>query len=302
MTWRLISLVALHWNQKISRASMRVLVSIAFFISCLGASPDIVTKASALYQRTEYQNSLKLLTQDPSPDVMTYLLMGKNYFMMGDYKKATEYFEKTVGLNPNSAEGHLWLGRTWGHRAEGNSLMAVVYARKAHDGFEKAVALDPHNTEAKNDLFDYYLNAPGFLGGGIEKAQALSRSIAADRPVEHEFEEAQIAEKKNDFTAAESHLRRAMELAPSDAGRIADVAHFLARRGRYDESDRLFERAKQVAPNRPGLLFSEAKTYIESHRRLDRARELLKTYLQSHLTPDDPSPQEAEKLLKRAGG
>ena len=27
--------------------------------------------------------------------------------------------------------------------------------------------LDPKNQEAVNDLFDYYLEAPGFLGGGL---------------------------------------------------------------------------------------------------------------------------------------
>ena len=32
--------------------------------------------------------------------------------------------------------------------------------------------LDPHNGEATGDLFDYYLNAPGMLGGGLDKAAA----------------------------------------------------------------------------------------------------------------------------------
>jgi Flp pilus assembly protein TadD len=266
------------------------------------ASPDAVNRAQALFQHTEYQHSLKILGGDPAPDTATYLLTGKNYFMLAEYKKATEFFEKSIALTPNSSEAHLWLGRAWGRRAENNSLMAVVYAGKARQGFEKAVALDPHNNDAKNDLFDYYLNAPGFLGGGIEKAQALSRSIAADRPIEHEFEEAEIAEKRNDLTAAEAHLRRAMELAPADAGRIMDVARFLAKHGRFDESDRLFEQARKAQPNRPGVNFSEAKVAIESHRNLEHARSLLRLYLDATLTPDDPPRAEAEKLLKRAGG
>ncbi|HVV46522.1 MAG TPA: hypothetical protein VHC72_15015 [Bryobacteraceae bacterium] len=281
---------------------MRVTVCLLALAGMAAASPDVVNRAQELYQHTQYQNSLKILAHDPAPDTATYLLTGKNYFMMADYKKATELFEKCVSLTPNSSEAHLWLGRAWGRRAENSTIMAISYAKKAHQAFEKAVALNPHNDEAKNDLFDYYLNAPGFLGGGIEKAEALSRSLAGERPIEHEFEQAQIAEKRNDMTAAEAHYRRAMELAPHDAGRIMDVARFLAKHGRFNESDELFERARKAQPNKPGVNFAEAKVAIDNHRNLERARTLLRAYLQTQLTPDDPPRQEAEKLLKRAGG
>lgn len=281
---------------------MRVTICLFFLAAIVSASQDTVSRAEALYNQTDYQNSLKTLAHDPAPDASTYLLTGKNYFMLGDYKKAVELFEKCVALVPNSSNAHLWIGRAWGRRAENSTLMAPTYAGRARQGFEKAVALDPHNTEAKNDLFDYYLNAPGFLGGGIDKAQALARGIAADRPVEYEFEEGQIAEKRNDLAAAEAHYRRAMELAPHDAGRIMDLARFLAKHGKFRESDELFERARKTQPDKPVVIFTEAKTAIDNHRNLERARALLHSYIQSELTPDDPPRQEAEKLLKRAGG
>jgi Flp pilus assembly protein TadD len=161
--------------------------------------------------------------------------------------------------------------------------------------------MDPQNREAKNDLFDFYLNAPGILGGGLDKAEAAARSIANERPPEYEFEEAQLAEKRNDYPGAEAHLRRAMELAPGEAGRVVDLARFVSKRGRPEESDRLFEQARKLAPGRPGVAFAEARTYIESHRNLEQARKLLQGYLQAALTPDDPPRQEAEKLLRRAG-
>jgi Flp pilus assembly protein TadD len=279
---------------------------LSFFVSVsmsVAASTDVVTRASALYQHTEYESSLRILAQDAAPDSPTYLLTGKNYFMLGDYKKAIDSFEKALSQNPRSSEAELWLGRSWGRRAEnGGGPMAMIYASRTRQCFEKAIALDPHNREAKNDLFDFYLNAPGFLGGGIDKAEAAARGIATERPPEYEFEEAQIAEKRNDFTGAEAHLRRAMELAPSESGRIVDLARFLAKRGRLAESDRLFEQARVLAPAKPGIALARARTDIENHRNLDQARKLLQDYLQSSLTPDDPPRQEAEKLLKRSGG
>jgi Flp pilus assembly protein TadD len=281
----------------------RLLSGFLLCVVAASASPAVVRQASVLYQRTEYEDSLHVLAKDPTPDADGYLLSGKNYFMLGDYKGAIEFFEKALTLSPGNSEYELWLGRAWGRRAETSGwLTAGVHASKARQHFERAVALDPHNREAKNDLFAFYLNAPGFLGGGIEKAEAIAKSIASERPPESEFEEAQLADRRKDYAAAEAHLRRAMELAPGEAGRIVDLARYVAKRGRLAESDLLFQQARKLAPNLPRLAFAEARTDIENHRNLEQARELLEQYLHASLTPDDPPRQEAEKLLRRAGG
>ena len=287
---------------------MRVLSGFLLFVvaaaaSSVAASPDVMLRAGALYQRTAYEESLHVLAEDPTPSGAVYLLSGKNYFMLGDYNRATEFFEKALALSPSSSEYELWLGRAWGRRAETSGLlMAGIHASKARQSFERAVALDPHNHEAKNDLFDFYLNAPGFLGGGLEKAEAIAKSIAHERPAESEFEEAQVADRRKDYAAAEAHLRRAMELAPTEAGRIVDLARYVAKRGLLGESDLLFERARKLAPSQPRVAFAKARLDIENHRNLEQARVLLQEYLRASLTPDDPPRQEAEKLLRRAGG
>jgi hypothetical protein len=48
-------------------------------------------------------------------------------------------------------------------------------------------------------------------------------------------------------------------------------------------------------------MYQRAETYIKGGRNVAKARELLKRYLAASLTPDDPSRQDAEKLLKQAG-
>jgi hypothetical protein len=42
--------------------------------------------------------------------------------------------------------------------------------------------------------------------------------------------------------------------------------------------------------------------YVEQKCNLDRAKALLNQYLRSNLTPDDPSREQARKLLKEASG
>jgi tetratricopeptide (TPR) repeat protein len=163
------------------------------------------------------------------------------------------------------------------------------------------VSLDPKNKEAVNDLFEYYLEAPGFLGGGLDKAAAVAENIAALDPVEGLWAAARIAERRKDYGKAEEQLRRAMQAAPMQVGRIVDLAKFLSKQGRIEESEQTFRAAERIAPDNPRLLYNRAETYIKAGRNIATARELLKRYLAANLSPDDPSRQDAEKLLKQAG-
>jgi hypothetical protein len=86
-------------------------------------------------------------------------------------------------------------------------------------------------------------------------------------------------------------------------GRILDIAKFLAKQGRYEESDLAFLQAEKVAPDAPKVLFAKASTYIKTNRNVDTARELLKKYLMaSNLTPEDPPKSEAQRLLRKVSG
>jgi Flp pilus assembly protein TadD len=268
--------------------------------SVLLASGADLKRAEDLYQRTHYAESLQALS-DAAPDANAYELSGKNYYMLGNYKKAIEWFQKAAVLEPDSSEIALWMGRTYGRRAEtGNRLAAPANATKARQYFEKAVALDPRNREALNDLFDYYLQAPSLLGGGLDKAEAVAKRIGELSPAEYHFAQAQLADRKKDFGTAEEQLRRAIAKAPQEVGRVIDLAKYLAKRGRYQESDAAFQQAAQLAPDNPNVAFAEAHAFIVEKRHLDEARALLQKYVQSgNLTPDDPSREEALKLLKQ---
>ncbi len=260
-------------------------------------------RAHGLYQATNYEASLQaLLPEAATGDAATLQLIGQNFFMLGDYKKATDFLEKAAAMNPRSADAVLWLGRAYGRRAEISSpFTAPGYASKARQLFEKAVSLDPTNREALGDLFEYYLEAPGFLGGGTGKAEALAARVAKTDPAEGHYYEAILAERRKQFDFAEKHLRAAMDLAPQQVGHVIDLAKFMGRLGRMSESEALFAQAARIEPENPRILFERASAYIKSQRNLDEARRLLQRYLRSPLKPDDPSRQEAEALLKKTG-
>ena len=111
-------------------------------------------------------------------------------------------------------------------------LTAPGFATKARQFFERAAQLNPNNLDAQSDLFEYYLEAPGFLGGGFDKASANGRpDIARSTPPRAIWAQAKLAEKRKEFPSAEAQLRRAVELAPKQIGRLIDLAQPLHQTG-----------------------------------------------------------------------
>jgi tetratricopeptide (TPR) repeat protein len=268
-----------------------------------GAADPTLAAAHKLYNSTDFEQSLKVLQAIRPKDGPVYELMGRNYFMQSDYKRATEVLEKAVACDPSNAEYALWFGRAWGRRAETSGpFTAPVYASRARQWFEKSVQLNPTNLEAQSDLFEYYLEAPGFLGGGLDRAEKTAERMTQISPAEGQWALAKLAEKRKESRSAEAHLREAVELAPQQVGKLIELARFLTKQGRYQEADQSFERAEKVAPNTPRVVFARASVYVETHRNLDIARELLKRYMTMSLNPDDPPKSEAAKLLRQAQG
>jgi tetratricopeptide (TPR) repeat protein len=256
--------------------------------------------ARDLYNRCAYSQSLKILLAGPARSAEELQLIGQDYFMIGDYKKSTDALEKAAGLNRTSSPLYMWLGRAYGRRAETASpFTASGYASKARKAFEKSVELDLHNQDAVGDLLDYYLGAPGFLGGGLNKAEDLARKVEAfDQPEGH-YLLALVEDKRKHYDAAEQNLRQALELAPKQMYRVLELARYLAKRGRMEESDTLFAKAAQMEPKNPRVIYYRAETYVESLRNVEEARRLLERYIALPLTPDDPPRESAQALLNK---
>src|ERR1700692_928561 len=98
---------------------MRTVCVLALSIAAVlrAATPEWA-HAHSLYQRTEYAQSLAILQAVPHKDAAALQLIGQDWFMLGEYKRASEALEKAVAMDPNNARLVYWLGKAYGRRAE----------------------------------------------------------------------------------------------------------------------------------------------------------------------------------------
>src|ERR1700676_2673043 len=130
----------------------------------------------------------------------SYNLLCRAYFTLGDWDKGISACQKAVSLEPGNAQYHLWLGRSYGEKADHSGfLSAAGLAKKVRGEFENAVRLNPNSAEARTDLAEFYLEAPGIVGGGRDKAEAQAKKLAAMDPVKAGWVKGRLAEKKKDL-------------------------------------------------------------------------------------------------------
>jgi tetratricopeptide (TPR) repeat protein len=261
---------------------------------------SLVDEATNAISHQNYQRAIGLLSGAKAKSAQEALLLGRAYFQTGQFEKAESALERAVAQDPRNASAMNWLGRAQGMRADrANPFSAMGLARKARDSFEAAVKLDPRNLEAVGDLLSYYMSAPGFLGGGVDKARALAETVKPLDAAEYASLQGELAEKEKDYLAAEKHYIEAQARDPKRVGRWIDLAKFYTRRGQTAKADAALTNAKLTAPGAPRLLFDEASLLIRAERNLPTARELLRKYQASARRDDDPSPFEVEQLLAK---
>src|SRR5579872_4395278 len=79
---------------------------------------DRIHQAEQLYQKTDYRGSIAILRDAPANNAAVHFLAGRDYFMLGEYKKATDAFQRAVAMDPSKSDYAHWLGRSFGRRAE----------------------------------------------------------------------------------------------------------------------------------------------------------------------------------------
>jgi len=209
----------------------RTLLLALFCLAAVLVSSAVSTPAADLLASGRADEAVSLLQKrvgDSPNDAASFNLLCRAYYSYGAWDQGISACEKAVALDPNNSQYHLWLGRVYGEKADSVSFFsAASLAKKARVEFETAVRLNPENVEARSDLSEFYVEAPGMMGGGTDKAEAQAQALEKLFPAKAHWIRARIAEKKKDYPTAEKEYRAAIQ-SRDNSGTWLDLASFSA--------------------------------------------------------------------------
>lgn len=240
------------------------------------------------------------ISQSPN-DALAHNLLCRAYATLGDWDRGISACERAVSLAPDNSQYHLWLGRVYGEKADRSTWMtAAGLAKHVRSEFEAAVRLNPKNVDARADLAEFYMEAPGIVGGGRDKAEEQAASLLSlDPPMAH-WVNARLAEKKHDFSTAEAEYKSAISSSNDAATQWLNLAIFYKHRERWDDMEQALSHIRSARMDRTDSMVDAADILLRTGRNFPEAAQLLRAYLNSDAKVEQAPAFKAHFLLGNA--
>jgi tetratricopeptide (TPR) repeat protein len=257
-----------------------ILVSAVSLPSSAAAQSTIAAKDLIIAGRVDDAIQLLQLQIDRRPDADSHNLLCRAYFSLEQWDRAISSCERAVKLDPQNSRYHLWLGRAYGEKADkAGFLSAAGLAKKVRTEFERAVELDPADSAARVDLAEFYIEAPGMVGGGKDKARAQADALTPLDPAMSHWIAGRIAEKNKDTADAEREYRAAIAVSHGGAHAWLNLAIFFRHTNRLEDMEQAIHTMESRPMDRPESLMDGASLLFRTNRNSPYAISLLRRYL-----------------------
>lgn len=267
----------------------RLLFFVLIFLPCVADA----SATAELLSQGRVDDSIRMLQSKISTtptDAESYNLLCRSYFQLGNWDRGIPACERAVVLDPNNSEYHLWLGRVYGEKADTvNFFSAAGLAKKVRTEFEAAVRLNPNNVDARTDLAEFYLEAPGIVGGGREKAEAQAAALVPIHPAMAHWITGRIAEKKKDLVTADKEYHAAIEASHGAAHSWFNLALFYRHQQHFDQMEDAVSHVATAPIDRPEVIMESAEILLRAGRNLPGAMQLLRRYLSAPTVEQAPA-------------
>jgi tetratricopeptide (TPR) repeat protein len=281
------------------RSPMRVT---AFSILALLGAGNVV--GAQVDGTRELEGTCIRLTDDPRPATIesfqplidresgarASFLRGCRLLAEQKFGPAGSEFEKAVRVEPGNAVFHFWFGRASGEQvARANPLRQPGLARRTKGEFEKAVALDSAYVSPREGLVRYYLAAPRFVGGGIDRARQQAEEIAKLNPYRGGLAHANVAFAAKDTLGLIRVHEELIDQFPDSIASYFALVNVQLTRKQWALAWSAVDRLERIQPELPATQYAVGRVAAESGEQLDRGESALRFYLLHTPQPDEPS-------------
>lgn len=240
----------------------------AFLVITISAfSQTKIEQAKTFFEQRKYDRAKAVLASiekdDPAfADAQYYL--GRVAYEEKEYDDAADLIKEAIDANDKVADYYHWLGNAYRNKAlTSNPFVGAMLAPKIRKAWESAAELDVRNVDVRVSLVGYYTQAPGFMGGSIDKAKEAANQLIKLNPT----------------------------IGRREMGEI-----FMVEKN-YEKAIVLFEEVLKENPEDYTSNYQFGKASALSGQRLDRGEECLKKYLTHAPQSDEPSHAGANMRL-----
>jgi tetratricopeptide (TPR) repeat protein len=241
---------------------------------------SVVRQATRLFETGNTAAATALVRPLADSSATAATLLGRMAWQSANYKDAGRWFDAAIVLDPRHVEAHVWRGRTYIQELETTTFLRKgAVAGRARSMFEKAVAIDPSNFEAREARTEYLMQAPGIAGGSIDKARAEANAAKRVTPVRGAVLVGRVEEKAGNISAAEAEYRALTTTFPDSSGGWEALTTLYQGQSRWDDAFRIIDDRLRAKPNDYGMLYQLGRAASLSGQRLEAGEEALRRYL-----------------------
>lgn len=256
-----------------------LVVFVCLFSLCYGQQAFNLEHIKQLVNRQHYEQARTLLEQqleknEDAPEINYWL--GLIALRKNEYNDAIDYLDDAVDADASNSRYYLMLGNAYGLKArDGGMLVAAFAAPKAKSNWEKALELQPDYLQAQQSLFQYYLQAPGIVGGGDDKAKKMALEIMENYPVLGRVflanyylsaeDDAQKAGQELEIAMhADSSTFKSNYVKSAKLRLLNSLGYYYLQNDQAAQSRKYFRMAVDLAPERPNPNVSMGDYYVKT--------------------------------------
>ena len=225
-------------------------------------------------------------------DALAHYYLGRLAWVENDLDAAVEQFERAVKLDDNTSDYHLWCAKALGLQAIRTTNPLLGGRIKSE--YERAVALNARNIDARDGLLDFYSMAPAMMGGSADKAREQADAIGKVDAMRGHVALGRMAMRAKDGPAVEREMNAAIAAAPDSLRGYSALASWYMSTKEWPQAFATLDRYLQQRPADPYGPYTIGRIAAAAGQQLERGEQGLRAFLAK------PPKTAAPPVLSRA--